>query len=312
VGTTVLDKAQDGDYGQAISIPLFAYEQLIRGATVVVGGIEYTLDDGPFVVGTPKLEERGGPGSGHHGHKGRPGKRGGSLPDHQRIVDLIHVPRTARWDSIRSALVAVASVHDIAEWVKPLPLKESKARGTSGKYRYHTIGGVDVPLDMMVVLEQANDREMVTMVHEIGHWLDHVMLGDPDAFMTEKGFDPVMMKWLAAVAATDTMAEIKTFTPQSVEYEWGEGLKRFTYHKWYSAQFVRNLRDTTEIFARAYAQYIAIRSGNKRLMRAIEIQQEHRRLGAAPTVWEWDEFEPVAEAFDEIFREGGWLKERPR
>ena len=26
------------------------------------------------------IEEKGGPGSGHHGHAGRQGKRGGSLP----------------------------------------------------------------------------------------------------------------------------------------------------------------------------------------------------------------------------------------
>jgi len=36
----------------------------------------------------PEIEERGGPGSGHHGHKGRPGERGGSLPS-----GVIKVPK---------------------------------------------------------------------------------------------------------------------------------------------------------------------------------------------------------------------------
>jgi hypothetical protein len=43
------------------------------------GGYEVLFKpDGPFIV--PETTERGGPGSGHFGHEGRPGQRGGSQP----------------------------------------------------------------------------------------------------------------------------------------------------------------------------------------------------------------------------------------
>jgi hypothetical protein len=37
-------------------------------------------DTGNFIYDPPDVVERGGPGSGHHGHEGRPGEVGGSLP----------------------------------------------------------------------------------------------------------------------------------------------------------------------------------------------------------------------------------------
>lgn len=33
------------------------------------------------------------------------------------------------------------------------------------------------------------------------------------------------------------------------------------------------------------------------------------RNGAAPLSWEWDDFQPIADSMDEIFRSKGCLKE---
>jgi 2'-5' RNA ligase/predicted ABC-type ATPase len=53
------------------------FMRLLRGEPVIHGFNRrvLTFDDGPF-----RVVERGGPGSGHHGHEGRPGEVGGSRP----------------------------------------------------------------------------------------------------------------------------------------------------------------------------------------------------------------------------------------
>jgi hypothetical protein len=60
------------------------FVRLTEGETVDVGGHLITMDDGPFEIVPeplgPQWQERGGPGSGHFGHEGRPGEVGGSQP----------------------------------------------------------------------------------------------------------------------------------------------------------------------------------------------------------------------------------------
>jgi len=57
------------------------YRVLMRGGTIKRGDDEISMDDGPFKIVAPdQIVERGGAGSGHHGHRGRPGEVGGSLP----------------------------------------------------------------------------------------------------------------------------------------------------------------------------------------------------------------------------------------
>jgi hypothetical protein len=60
---------------QAESITRSEFLRLLAGEALVIGPLRriVTLSDGPFAI-------RGGEGSGHHGHAGRPGERGGSLP----------------------------------------------------------------------------------------------------------------------------------------------------------------------------------------------------------------------------------------
>lgn len=57
-------------------------------------------------------------------------------------------------------------------------------------------------------------------------------------------------------------------------------------------------RTQNEAFARAYAQYIAVRSGDKTMQAQIKSRQADH--------WENRDFEPIARAFDSMFEELGW------
>jgi len=68
------------------------------------------------------------------------------------------------------------------------------------------------------------------------------------------------------------------------------------------------MRRPKEVFARAYAQWVAWRSGNRE-MRA---QVDRALRATVPTAnllqWDYEEFAPIAEAMDALFEDMGWLK----
>ena len=64
-------------------------------------------------------DQKGGPGSGHYGHAGRPGQRGGSLPG--SVAVSVRTGRTAAERQIEAAgggggKPAKVSVEEIGEW----------------------------------------------------------------------------------------------------------------------------------------------------------------------------------------------------
>lgn len=110
-----LDRGHGERYGEAIEVPLDAWLELLRGGTVVVNGREITPDDAPFHPIFPthgeELEQsstaygqRGGPGSGHFGHAGRPGEVGGSLPSGRKSGALPSL-ENIRWQVRRGGKV---------------------------------------------------------------------------------------------------------------------------------------------------------------------------------------------------------------
>jgi hypothetical protein len=66
---------------------------------------------------------------------------------------------------------------------------------------------------------------------------------------------------------------------------------------------------TNELWARSYAQYIAVRSGDAAMMAELRKEQAEQRAAAVPITAQWqdDDFEPIARAFDAIFTQLGWL-----
>ena len=73
------------------------------------------------------------------------------------------------------------------------------------------------------------------------------------------------------------------------------------------ARHWRFLRQRNELFARAYAQYVAWRSGDP-VMRE-QVDEILAAPGKRLEHWPYEEFLPIVEAFDRLFegKELGWL-----
>jgi hypothetical protein len=74
---------------------------------------------------------------------------------------------------------------------------------------------------------------------------------------------------------------------------------------------VKYLMKASEAFARAFAQYIALRSPDKELKADFDAERVRREAAQGyPFQWSDEEFAPIAAYFDRTFKELGWLKEK--
>ncbi|NIM22468.1 MAG: hypothetical protein GTN64_08670 [Candidatus Latescibacteria bacterium] len=290
---------------------------------------------------------RGGPGSGHHGHRGRPGKVGGSLPSKlagDNVSDYFKVPQTKLWEPVNRAFRAIEKVHGILP-IQSFPFKRSKSIKRSGTYYTNIMpDGTLRPDKMMVVLEsgEENLEAALTTAHEMGHVLDHLMFGRDTYFTSQDMIDGeaalvgqedkllaistnphearAYQKWWAAITGSDAYDKIMNEFPigyyqldevtgkyeNVATFHLPAGASGFFYH--YTLEHQRGMQSPIEFFARSYAQYITTRSGDALMNNELDRRLDRQRNGLAHANWEPNDFEPIAEAFDELFDSLGLLR----
>src|SRR5207248_2525079 len=75
-------------------------------------------------------------------------------------------------------------------------------------------------------------------------------------------------------------------------------------------EHVADLLDPVEIWARSYSQYITLRSQRPELLASLEAFRTRAPLAMYyPQQWEDDDFEPIDEAIDRLFRRLGWRRQ---
>lgn len=143
--------------------------------------------------------------------------------------------------------------------------------------------------------ENARAGMELATVHEVGHYIDHVAFGDMKKGHSTDGEgdqltrNPALTKFLATVADTKAIKDIVAV-----------GGKAKTQEARDRAEYLLAKR---EVFARAFAQYVAKKSGSKVLKSQIKAKQQ----GKGSEHWDDKEFAKVVEpAMDELFKEMGW------
>ncbi|HLP01682.1 MAG TPA: hypothetical protein VK163_06625 [Opitutaceae bacterium] len=156
-----------------------------------------------------------------------------------------------------------------------LPIYAKAGRGNLGEYVHRG----SEPLQIGIA--PSGSWPALTTAHELGHFLDHQVLGRAGQFASANS--PALAAFRDAVEASAAVQAIREL-PETVR-----------------AYFLK----PHELWARAYAQYIATRSGNAMLAG----QLDKVRGGMQPwRQWSDADFKPIAEAIDAFFREKGWIK----
>lgn len=230
-----------------------------------------------------------------------PAKRGGTAVASAVVVSAVDKTSSAA----RRALAVIDQVH--GDGVLPtIPLVVTGKKKTLGGYSF-THGGTASDIE----LSKHGSHPELTMAHEVGHFLDHHGIGKPGTFATtdKYGQDPYMARVMASIRGTAAHAQLDGWRGQ-VETIWPDATGAPARYGISTAHTAYLLRDE-ELWARAYAQYIATKSGDATMRTQLESIRGELSPYAARQ-WADDDFEPVLAAMDSLMENRGWSRSTPR
>jgi SPP1 gp7 family putative phage head morphogenesis protein len=184
--------------------------------------------------------------------------------------------------SVKTALDAIAKTHQDGN-LPQLQLTADNRMKPLGQYSAKLNGN-----DSKIKINDKKGGDAFTVAHEIGHFIDHQGL-TPETkglgyLSGRPGGDTEMDKLMDAIKSSPSynrIAETKILKEADKSY----------------------LMDSRELFARAYAQYVAVESKDREMMRELN----KARLGPAPfTQWDDKGFAPIKTAMTELFKARGW------
>lgn len=181
---------------------------------------------------------------------------------------------------VKAAVSSIQAVHRL----QPLPkIQTYRGRGVgqTGSYTFSKGAG-------SIRVDTNDPTSGFTAAHEIGHMLDREKFGGGNKFGSVH--DP---KLAPLRKAMDSSRAVRSL--QSARTSGKIQLSLMTaVHA--PPTYFNYLCDRREIFARAYAQYIATRSRNPQL----RLQLRARQKSLIPIQWPDRDFEPIAKEFDRL------------
>lgn len=211
------------------------------------------------------------------------------------ISRSVQIPDGRSFDPVHLALEAIDSVHGDGA-LPPLPVIRTRGRVQMGAYEWDGRTGESLRLSFSAT----NDRPELTVVHEIGHFLDHRGLGRPGSFASEAGDVPAVMAAIRQSAATRALVDLRRRRVVLVQSRRRETVP-------VNQRLVEYLLTPPEQFARAYAQYIALVSGSSELRMQLRSTRPMQTFAVYHPQWEDDDFEPIRRRLDELFRRLQWM-----
>lgn len=167
-----------------------------------------------------------------------------------------------------------------------IPLTASRSAVTLGKFRHYEMGP---PVDIQISTS-GNQKRMV-VAHEIGHYL--LQYGLPRLPELDELFNVIRQS--SAISAIQRVGALGYAEfPDGTRYRVGRSYTLY-------------LQRTHEMFARAYAQFVAVESGDARMLADLASVRSDTLRTALPVQWDDADFAPIADAFRRLFRAAGWM-----
>jgi len=153
-----------------------------------------------------------------------------------------------------------------------------------GQYNFYPNGDA-----VEINVSTTSGHPPLTLAHEIGHFIDHQALGDIGLFASKDS--PMLEGWRNAIAVSAATKAL-------------EDLLNDAYYKKLSTHYLSK----EEQWARSYAQWVAIRSKNTKLIKQYKAIIKSSNKAVSASQWIGVDFNPVAAEIDALFKKLGWLK----
>lgn len=192
-------------------------------------------------------------------------------------VRSMFAPHVLKHDVFRETTAAIDRVHRVTMWgTRPISGGFADfAKRFPGNEDATALYNTHRPLTRIWINTAAPlPLQHFSLAHEIGHAIDFLSFGR-GRYVSEDVRDARFAAWRRAIARSQAVADWQT-DPMPA------GLRAY-------------VLSTTELWARSYAQWVAIRSADPRLLEGLGW---HLRIG-----WQWDitDFDAIAAALDRIF-----------
>lgn len=217
-----------------------------------------------------------------------------------QVSTRVTVPLSQSYDVARSALAAVDAVHGDG-LLRTVTVHRNHSRTEAASYEWNSRTGEPLRLNFSALAP----RPEFSIIHELGHYLDHEALGTGTRPGSDVDTIRTIMEAISVSAAYSGLTELVgrkqirlrlpgRARPQVIPID---------------AMTVHYLREPSELFARAYAQLIATVTQDKLLLTQL------RQLHADPVLgglyhsqWNEQDFVPIMRAFQQEFRSRRWIE----
>ena len=179
---------------------------------------------------------------------------------------------------VQNVLQQIDKVHDDGK-LNPIPINHSVKRGTEGTYYG---GGTSIGLRR----RDATHPEM-TIAHEVGHWID-------DKGLPGIGFSspshPELADWRQAVQNSQAFQNLKSKSDYA-------SLPKYRSY----------ILEWVELWARAYAQFITTKSGDKVMRSQLQSVLDGSAKFWVDSQWTDEDFQPILFEIEKLFKKMHWL-----
>jgi hypothetical protein len=205
-------------------------------------------------------------------------------------------------DVARESLDTIDRVHGVGFSSHiTIPVVEGGSSTRPGGFEFYH-GGRPVHIE----LSSRSATPHIDFTHEVGHFLDHQLIGSLGDYASRSG-DAVLSGWKTAVEATAAYQRLSDLAEMKrVRVAQPNGGYRYVP---VDRIYARYLLRPQELFARSYAQFIAVESGNTNLINELATLRKTRE-GAIryPAQWADEDFAAIREQLLRGIMEMKWLK----
>lgn len=209
------------------------------------------------------------------------------------IREVITIGRDVPFSGrIALALNAISRTHGASLFPPVLVQAVDRIKGGGlAAYAYREETGAATGIEVL----RSGVWDALDVVHEVGHLMDHQVLGEPGLHASSQEDGP-LAEVIEAIERTPTVRRLRRALESGV-------IERSGQVRPANKRILSYLLKPRELFARAYAQYVAITSADPELLRLVGAK---RSVPGGelwyPEQWGDEEFEPVAEAIEAILR----------
>ena len=196
---------------------------------------------------------------------------------------------------VNQALSDIDNIHSDGK-LPQIPIVKARSGNANGYYKRKLPDFAPVEIGVKANIESPE----LTLYHEIGHFIDN------KGFKAQKDFEShqangLLSGVISKINETENIQTLRQWRENGFATIEGKRFRLGSDHK----RHIDYLTSNHEMWARAYAQYIAQNSGNKSALKQLD---ENNRPEVFLSQWSKKAFEPINKEIDKVFKKMGWIR----